>query len=298
MAKKFLSIILAVNLLLFLFFIIFAGAVFGAGASGDWGSDSGGAQNTGDLELTYPWSDITGEGANSFSDLISRFYNIALAAVGVAALGAIVYGGILYTVSAGNSSKQTEARSWIGGAIAGLALLLGASLILRTIGEGVSETGQLTEPGLPALPEISAPTEYPPEIPITGPIDPNKPKEATIRSAGVQIRSSGGCTENKSNCTYVEGLPESTIDKVKQIFSACSATDCKNLAITGAAEPGHIEHGVGKPVIDLAGRQNSMEDALKIRDYLNSNKDKFGIVKIIDNVHHGSGPHVHVVFKS
>ncbi len=79
----------------------------------------------------YPWckgkvGDIAG--------LVRNFYNYALAAVGVAALGAIIFGGIKYTVSAGNPSGQADAISWITGAVWGLVLLLGANLLLRTIG--------------------------------------------------------------------------------------------------------------------------------------------------------------------
>jgi lipoprotein-anchoring transpeptidase ErfK/SrfK len=79
----------------------------------------------------YPWC-----GKNKptdIADLVSKFYNYALAAVGVAALGAIIFGGIKYTVSAGNPSGQTDAISWITGAVWGLVLLLGANLLLRTI---------------------------------------------------------------------------------------------------------------------------------------------------------------------
>jgi hypothetical protein len=78
----------------------------------------------------YPW--CKGE-TSDIAGLVSKFYNYALAAVGVAALGAIIFGGIKYTVSAGNPSGQADAISWITGAVWGLVLLLGANLLLRTI---------------------------------------------------------------------------------------------------------------------------------------------------------------------
>ena len=64
---------------------------------------------------------------------VSGFYNFALMIGGVLAFGAIVYGGILYAVSAGNSSRQSEGRAWITSALLGLLLLAGAYLILYTI---------------------------------------------------------------------------------------------------------------------------------------------------------------------
>lgn len=79
----------------------------------------------------YPWCNIKKIGGES--GLINKFYNYALALVGVTALGAIIFGGVKYTISAGNSSAQADAISWITGAVWGLILLLGANLLLRTI---------------------------------------------------------------------------------------------------------------------------------------------------------------------
>ena len=64
---------------------------------------------------------------------VGAFYNFALMASGILALGAIVYGGVLYATSAGNSSKQSEGKAWITSALTGLLLLGGAYLILYTI---------------------------------------------------------------------------------------------------------------------------------------------------------------------
>ena len=90
----------------------------------------------------YPWCKDKPTG---IADLVGKFYGYALAAVGVAALGAIIYGGILHTVSAGSASQQTEARAWIWGAVTGVALLLGAYLLLNTINP---ELVKLKEPGI------------------------------------------------------------------------------------------------------------------------------------------------------
>ena len=83
---------------------------------------------------------------------IGAFYNFALMISGILALGAIVYGGVLYAMSAGNSSKQSEGRAWITSALTGLLLLGGAYLILYTINPN------LVELGLPTLQQINLPT--------------------------------------------------------------------------------------------------------------------------------------------
>lgn len=88
---------------------------------------------------SYPWCQAVksaGEGAE-FSVLVAEFYRIALALVGVTAFGVMVYGGVLYTVSAGNASKQQDAIGWLTAAALGVVLLLGAYLLLYTINPGI-----------------------------------------------------------------------------------------------------------------------------------------------------------------
>ena len=67
------------------------------------------------------------------ADYILRIYQFGLMIAGLAGFGAIVYGGLKYTLSAGNISSQQDAKETITQALLGLALLLGAVLILTTI---------------------------------------------------------------------------------------------------------------------------------------------------------------------
>ncbi len=64
---------------------------------------------------------------------IANFYQFALLISGILAFGAIVYGGVLHAISAGNPAKQSEGKSWIWSALIGLLLLAGAYIILNTI---------------------------------------------------------------------------------------------------------------------------------------------------------------------
>lgn len=66
------------------------------------------------------------------SDMAVKFYKYALDIGAVVALGVITWGGILYISSAGNPSKQGEAKEWIKAAIYGLILLLLSYLLLST----------------------------------------------------------------------------------------------------------------------------------------------------------------------
>ena len=77
--------------------------------------------------------------------MVANLYTFALGAAGVLALGVITYGAIAYTLAAGNPSKQSEAKSWITGALWGLLLLFGAVLILKAINPDIIK---LTDPTL------------------------------------------------------------------------------------------------------------------------------------------------------
>ena len=83
------------------------------------------------MQVDYPT--IQGESPTSeLTGYIRYIYLFGLGLVGIAALGALVYGGFNYMLSGTITSKE-EAKKWIWGAIAGLALALAAYLILNTI---------------------------------------------------------------------------------------------------------------------------------------------------------------------
>ena len=117
----------------------------------------------------FPWSNTTGIG-----NLVKQIYLIALGIVGALALGMIIFGGLQYSMSAGDPSRQRDARDRITQALWGVVLLLSAYLILKTINP---ELVNLKEPNLgtvPPAPAITAPTvEGEPDMPRTFPIGPS-----------------------------------------------------------------------------------------------------------------------------
>ncbi len=64
---------------------------------------------------------------------VNYLYKFALMISGILAFGAIVYGGVKYTLAAGNPSGQSEGKEWVKGALTGLLLLAGAYTILNVI---------------------------------------------------------------------------------------------------------------------------------------------------------------------
>lgn len=81
------------------------------------------------LEQPLPGGEETVSGITEY---VKTFYLFGLGLVGVAALFALVFGGIIY-MTAGTITSTEEAKKWIWGALGGLLLMLGSYLILNTI---------------------------------------------------------------------------------------------------------------------------------------------------------------------
>ncbi len=88
--------------------------------------------------------------STTIPSFIHDFYLFAVGAAGVIAVGVIIVGGIMYSVS-GAVDKKGEGKSLIMGAIWGLVLLLGAYVILKTVNPRLVELenpgGKLEEAG-------------------------------------------------------------------------------------------------------------------------------------------------------
>ena len=83
------------------------------------------------LEVGIPGQIDKGEEVG-LADYVRSIYLFALGAIGVVALGALVFGGLTYMLSDTLTSKE-EAKKWIWGAIGGLVLGFSSYLILNTI---------------------------------------------------------------------------------------------------------------------------------------------------------------------
>jgi len=93
-----------------------------------------------------------GQAATGLGGFVNNFYMFALMISGVLAFGAIVYGGIKYTLAAGNPSGQSEGKEWVKGALIGLLLLAGAYTILNIINPN------LTTLAMPTLTKATVPS--------------------------------------------------------------------------------------------------------------------------------------------
>lgn len=127
--------------------------------------------------------------SSGFVPLVNEIFKYSLRIIGILAFGAIVWGGVLWTVSSGNPSKIGEAKSWITGAILGIILLVGAYVILYTIN---SNLVQLKEPNLQAVPSggTSSSLPVPPTLP---PLAPDQLAAQLYGSNNITSASNGSC---------------------------------------------------------------------------------------------------------
>jgi len=90
----------------------------------------------------YPWCQAATSGPGS---LVNNFYTIALGLAAASAMGVLIYGAILWTVSGAVATKK-DAMDWIWGAIWGFVLLIAAYLILYTINPNLVNLSSPTFP--------------------------------------------------------------------------------------------------------------------------------------------------------
>ncbi|MFA5386471.1 MAG: hypothetical protein WC297_02315 [Candidatus Paceibacterota bacterium] len=182
--------------------------------------------------FSFPWSNATGLGA-----LIKQIYLITLGLVGVLALGIIVFGGIQYSMSAGDPTRQKDARDRITQALWGVILLLAAFLILNTINPDLIK---LEEPSFGTIITASSTGEL---------IDTTNPATSLTEQ---QIRSklaSWGITvwESCPGCTKVSCLRQNTINELGDLAKHCQnaihhgTQDCPITLTGGCEQTGHAQ---------------------------------------------------------
>lgn len=226
----------------------------------------------------YPWCR---EAKGGLGPLVGRFYQIALGLAGAAALGVLIYGAILWTVSGAVTGKQ-DALEWIKGALWGLVLLLGAYLILWTINPDLVN---LTNP--PATFLTVPTTSTTSTISTTSKSEPYTIAELAELADDARTRkylADKSIFANKepcknysdTNCTMLSNLPQNAVDGLINLKNECKKScsalttycGCDFLTITGGTEAGHAEHGPNLSVVDLrlqrAGDPSSLNTSLLV----------------------------------
>jgi len=91
-------------------------------------------------QVTIPGSNFKAGASTTMSgslstlgDYVKSIYNYLILIVGLVAAIALMVAGIIWLTAAGNSTRISSAKSWIGGSLTGLVLALTSYLILQTI---------------------------------------------------------------------------------------------------------------------------------------------------------------------
>jgi hypothetical protein len=147
--------------------------------------------------------------ADNPAGYIARLYQFSLMIVGFVALGAIIYGAALYTLSAGNMTSKEEGKSWMLNAIYGILLLLGAYLILYTINPNLVNLAN------PSMEKIDLDSFLPPPTQVTD-CSQIKPDYSNISqpcgaNCKLDATTANGCSSNGSNNNVSENSGASAI---------------------------------------------------------------------------------------
>ncbi|MDP3991603.1 MAG: pilin [Candidatus Colwellbacteria bacterium] len=146
---------------------------------------------------------------------VAGFYKWALGIGGLVALGIIVFGGILYAVSAGNASKQDDAKQWVTGALIGLVLLFGSYLILNTINPDLTVLKDVTLERNLRAPTLDNPVSAPiTTLPLGERVTSQTPtclssqaaapdNRRSLKEAGISCNDYGGCSVHSSGCALL-----------------------------------------------------------------------------------------------
>ena len=97
-------------------------------------------------QVTIPGSTFTAGASTTMSgslstigEYIKSIYNYLILLVGLVAVIASMIGGVIWLTAAGNTTRISTAKSWIGGSLTGLVLALSAYLILKTINPNLTD---------------------------------------------------------------------------------------------------------------------------------------------------------------
>ena len=175
------------------------------------------AANSVDINPSLPGM----ESGTDPAGIVANLYQFALLLGGILAFGSIVYGGIRYTLAAGNSSTQGDARDQITQALLGLLLLFGVYLIFSIINPG------LTVLGLPSLAPLQIPVPSGGHGTASTLTDPQAKAQLSAEKVDVKVG------------VDLTGVSQRLLVEMGVLRQACG-TDC-NVTLTSGTEGTHSE---------------------------------------------------------
>ncbi len=158
------------------------------------------------VEITLPGA--TSMATFTLPQYLSYIYFIGLGAVGIAALGMLVYGGFLYMLSDTVTSKD-KAKDYITGALSGLVLGLATYLILNTINPVLLQNQSPNLPSVTMMPPMQHSVDCPTCVAMTVPVKPGSSNKITPVMATLLNDAYARCNSDPtcSDWWVTEGWP-------------------------------------------------------------------------------------------
>ncbi|MFA5076181.1 MAG: pilin [Patescibacteria group bacterium] len=111
----------------------------GCDQAGGWWFESNCWANNPTINLAVPFGGLKPNTTIGIAQYIGAIYRFGISAASVLAIVMIIIGGFIWLTSAGNPTRVTQAKGYIGGALVGLVLALSSYSILRTINPALTE---------------------------------------------------------------------------------------------------------------------------------------------------------------
>ncbi|NLE07229.1 MAG: DUF1345 domain-containing protein [Parcubacteria group bacterium] len=201
---------------------------------------------------------------HALQEYIPFIFKLLIGLSAVFAVLSIVVGGFQY-ISTDAFQKKSEGKARIKNSILGLILVIGSWLILHTINPDLLEINlELETPVMEEMPESSGSLRPGGSRVATGAdllsgtsLAADESIRKQLESAGIKINNPPCTADRTSNCTNLNGLPQSTIITLAALKLDCSnyhGSDCPIVITAGTETSLHNKgtaHRPGNGVIDL-----------------------------------------------
>lgn len=187
------------------------------------------------LEVDYP--EIQGSKPETTAvpipEYVKYIFNFAIAICGLIGFGVLIFGGVRYLTSAGNSEKLKEAKKQVKSALLGILILLFSYLILITINPQLTIFQFKIEPTPPSPPLLSEPSISISKADLLGRIrklaEETKEPLEPIKKTAEKIKSLTGncnCNTTRPLCLCKNYYGACSPDDVNPCYSAQTTQPC------------------------------------------------------------------------
>lgn len=199
-----------------------------------------------EYQLLAPIPEVTiseGSASSTAQSYLEGIFKLIISLAGVSAVVMIMYGGFTYMFTDAFEGKS-EAKSIIQNAIWGLALAMGAWLILNTIDTSLVNLNL-------SLERQKIEGDLGSGSGGTTPVNPLTEEERAdhnrilkiLKDMGIEPSIGRTCETTNVGCVNLNGLKQQTVDGLRSLTSYCKKP-CGTILISGGTEGGHTTNSM------------------------------------------------------